>query len=468
MSKTHAIIIGGSIAGLLTARVLSDRFDTVTILERDSLPDAPEVRNGAPQGHHLHALLARGQEAMEELIPGITQDLQNTGAPSLTWGQDTLFVAVSGEMPRKPIGIVTNLTSRPSLEYIVRKRVQQIPNIVWNTETQVDCLLHEDGKIVGVQTYNRETHQRLTLTGDLIVDVSGRGSKTPEWLVKLGYEAPQETEVNAFIGYATRWYEVPEGYEPDWKTLSVQGNVEKGNLRQGAIFRTEGNRYVLTLQGSNKDYPPTDEAEFIAFARTLEAPHLYEFLQIAKPISPIYGYRRTQNRIRHYEKLTRRPENLIVLGDAYCGFNPVYGQGMTVAALQVLELRNLLQEYQVQQLHGFAAKFQRRISKVIQSPWLMATAEDLRYPLTEGTKPNAMIRFMQHYSSWMFETMVHDHTVATAFFLMMNLKSEGTALLHPNILFRVLWHKFIRPKAKRAFATQTIETMRRFNPVFAR
>jgi 2-polyprenyl-6-methoxyphenol hydroxylase-like FAD-dependent oxidoreductase len=468
MSKTHAIIIGGSIAGLLTARVLSDHFDSVTILERDTLPDSLDVRNGVPQGHHLHALLARGQEVMEELLPGITADLIATGAPSLDWGKDTLFVGVSGEMPRKSVGLVSNLTSRPSLEYIIRKRVRQIPNIEWHTQTQVDCLLHEDGKIVGVQTYNRETHESMTLMGNLIVDVSGRASKTPEWLVEMGYEAPQETEVNAFIGYATRWYEVPQGYEPDWKTLSLQGNVETGNLRQGAIFRTEGNRYVLTLQGSNKDYPPTDEAEFMAFAKTLEAPHLYEFMQIATPISPIYGYRRTQNRIRHYEKLTRRPENLIVLGDAYCGFNPVYGQGMTVAAMQVVELRKLLQGYNVQQLEGFAAKFQKRISKVIQTSWLMATAEDLRYPLTEGTKADGMIRFMQHYSGWVFETMVHDHTIATAFFMMMNLKSEGTALMHPNILFRVMWHKFIHPKAKRAFATQTIDTMRRFNPVFAR
>ena len=151
MSKTHAIIIGGSIAGLLTARVLSDHFDSVTILERDTLPDSPEVRNGAPQGHHLHALLARGQEVMEELLPGITADLIATGAPSLDWGKDTLFVGVSGEMPRKSIGLVTNLTSRPSLEYIIRKRVRQIPNIEWHVQTQVDCLLHEDGKIVGIE-----------------------------------------------------------------------------------------------------------------------------------------------------------------------------------------------------------------------------------------------------------------------------------------------------------------------------
>jgi 2-polyprenyl-6-methoxyphenol hydroxylase-like FAD-dependent oxidoreductase len=447
--QSHAIVIGGSIAGMLAARVLSERFDRVTILDRDDIPNNSEARNGVPQGRHLHLLLERGQRIMEELFPTLGDDLSKTGAPLLRWGLDSIFISPGGESSRFDSGIRTHLTSRVSLEHLIRQRLHEIRNIEWCLQSQVDSLIHESDCVLGVVIRNRKNQEIESLLADLLVDASGRESKSPEWLQSLGYEEPTESKVDAFIGYATRWYEIPEGFKPDWKSIAISTNIAENNLRAGGMFLVEGNKAIVTLQGTNKDYPPTEDEAYLAFAKSLQAPQLYDFIRQAKPLSPIYGYRRTHNRIRHYEKLSRRPENFIVIGDAYCAFNPIYGQGMTTAAMEAMALRKLLKAYSTSHLEGFATKFQQAISKVIESPWLMATSEDLRYPLTEGGTVTLLLKVMQHYSGWLTEVSVHDRVLGKAFMEMMNLRITGLDLLRPNILARVLWHKFIRPKARR-------------------
>lgn len=450
--ETKAIVIGGSMAGMMTARVLSERFDKVIIIERDNIPNEAVARGGVPQGRHLHALLARGQEIMEELYPGLSDDLSATGAPILEWGLNSLFVSPGGHGQKFDSGIRSHLTSRVSLEYLIRQRLLKIDNIDYMMGTQVNHLLEDSEKITGIEIMNRRSKVVETLMADLIVDTSGRGSKTPEWLQGLGYDVPEETQVNAFVGYATRWFEIPENFATEYKSIAISPHLDAGISRAGAMFFVEGNQAVVTLQGTNKDYPPTDDEGYLAFAKSLQESYLYDFIKQAKPISPIYGYQRTKNRIRHYEKMTRFPENFIVLGDAYCCFNPVYGQGMTTAALEADALRDLLKRYSVGHLDGFASNFQQAISKVIESPWMMATSEDLRYPETEG-EATIMIAVMQHYSAWLMETSAHDRVLATAFFKMMNLQVKGTALLAPHILGRVLWHKFIHPKPRRELST---------------
>jgi 2-polyprenyl-6-methoxyphenol hydroxylase-like FAD-dependent oxidoreductase len=450
MSKqSHAIVIGGSIAGMLAARVLSERFDRVTILDRDDIPTTAEARNGVPQGRHLHLLLEAGQRIMEELFPTLGDDLTKTGAPVLRWGIDTVFISPGGESSRFDSGIRSHLTSRISLEHLIRQRMHEISNIEWVLQAQVDSLIHETGRVLGVSIRSRKNQETESLFADLVVDASGRESKSPEWLESFGYESPTESKVDAFIGYATRWYELPEGFQPNWKSIAISTDISKNNLRAGGMFLVEGNKAVVTLQGTNKDYPPTEDEAYLEFAKSLQAPQIYDFIKQAKPISPIYGYRRTHNRIRHYELLSRRPENFVVMGDAYCAFNPIYGQGMTTAAMEAKALRQVLKGYSTSHLEGFASKFQKTISKVIESPWLMATSEDLRYPLTEGGEVTPLLRVMQVYSGWLTEVSVHDTVLGTAFMEMMNLRFKGIELLRPNILARVIWHKFIRPKTRR-------------------
>lgn len=458
--QTQALVIGGSIAGMLAARVLSERFDKVIILERDTLPENAEHRSGVPQGNQLHVLLAKGQESIEQLLPGITAELNQTGAPSFHWGLDGLVVSSGGEWEHFDAGITTNLTSRVGLEYLIRKRVQAIPNVECKQAVDVTDLVIDNNSVTGLVISHKRTHQSETLSGDLVVDCSGRGSKLPEWLAKHSYEKPSETLVNAFVGYATRWYELPENYNRKFISIAIQANPSKEYFRAGGMFIVEDNRAVVTLQGVNKDYPPTEEGAFFNFAQSLDAPYLADFIKIAKPISPIYGYQRTENRIRHYEKISHRPENLLVMGDAYCGFNPVYGQGMSIAALEALMLQKLLKERSITHLEGFAGVFQKRIHEIVMSSWVMATAEDMRYPGTESDPPTLLVRIMQHYSAWMSDTAPHDAVIAKAFVDMMNMKITGIGLLHPSVFARVIWHKFIQPKGIRTPQIKPSITMR--------
>lgn len=443
-NETSAIVIGGSMAGLLTARVLSEHVARVTILERDKLPDGPDFRNGVPQARHVHALLARGQYIMEELFPGLAGDFVRVGAPRYEWGVDTAYLTAGGWLKRFSTGFVTNLISRTALEYVIRTRLLQRGNVEIMPEMDVQGLVASDDRatIIGVDAASRRDKSGVparTFHADLIVDASGRNSKTPEWLRALGYDAPSETTVNAYVGYATRWYETPPG-KYDWKVLFISGRPAESIRRGGAVFEVEGNRWVATLGGLNREYPPTDEGAFLAYAATLASPALAEALKDAKPISPIYGYRIDGNRLRHFEKLARLPENYVIVGDALCSFNPIYGQGMTVSGLEALELDRALTGRDMRHLAGFAADFQARAARLLRDPWLLATGEDIRYPETEGQKPDMASRFVQRYVDLVLRTLPYDEPLTRAFIEVSNLTRPPAALLAPRMFLRVAGH----------------------------
>jgi 2-polyprenyl-6-methoxyphenol hydroxylase-like FAD-dependent oxidoreductase len=437
----QAIVIGGSIAGLLAARVLSDHFEKVMVIERDSLPDDTAYRAGVPQARHLHGLMIRGQRVMESLFPGFNDDLNESGAPEVMWGRDGFFVTTGGWTQRFESNLYSNIVARAELEWLVRRRVVALRNVSFLTERDVVGLLADAGKtrVTGVQIESRADHSQESLYADLVVDASGRGSKAPEWLTALGYDAPEETVINAHCGYATRWYEVPEN--PSFKDylIAIQPRAAEKIYRGGGLLRVSGNRWVVTLIGANGDYPPTDEAGFMEYARTLPVPTIYEAIKDAKPISSIYGYRRLENRARHYERLARRPENFIVMGDAACGFNPIYGQGMTVAALEAEMLGKLLHGYTGRDLTGFASAFQKRLSKLLRPAWMLAVTEDLRYPDVEG-RADWVVRFSQRYFDMVARAMAHDNRVAKGFFETMNMLKPPMSLIRPELLTRVIWH----------------------------
>ena len=447
MITTQAIVIGASMAGLLAARVLRDHFDQVTIIERDRLPEGPEFRPGVPQARHAHALLAQGQQIMEDLFPGLKDDFVEMGAPEMAWGMDTAMRTAGGWVKRFDSGIQTNVCTRVALEWHVRRRLLQYANVRIVQERQVKRLLTDDTRatITGVEIETRQGENPEALHADLIVDASGRNSRTPEWLQTLGYDAPEETIVNAHLGYATRWYEVPPDFEHDWVVMTVGTQPDTGYLRGGGIFEVEGGRWLVILAGTNKDYPPTDDSAFLEFAQTLPSLALYDAIKDAKPISPVYGYRRTENLHHHYERLARFPERFVVIGDAYCGFNPIYGQGMTVAALDALALDGLLKERGTANLNGFGMAAHKRLAQTVRNAWLMATGEDLRYPLTEGQRPGVMDRLTQKYLDLLLRALVDDEAAALAFMQAMNLTRPPSSLFHPAIVWRVLRAR-LRPR----------------------
>lgn len=447
-SGMHALVIGGSMAGLLAARVLVNHFDRVTIVERDRLPEQPTSRQGVPQASHVHVLLTQGQRILEQLFPGLEAELTASGAPTIDWIADWSMLGTSGWGPRFPSGLIGRTCSRNLLEWLLRRRLAACDRLQFLEESQVTELLTDGNKskVTGVRLHQSAGAVQASkpkswdLAADLVVDASGRNSSMPKWLVALGYQPPDKTVINSFLGYASRWYERPEGFKADWQGLTVMSKPpDKG--RGGVLYPLEGNRWAITLAGVGRDYPPNDEAGFLDFARSLRSPIIYEAIKDAQPLSPIYSYRGTENRLCHYEKLSRLPEGLAVVGDAACAFNPVYGQGMTVAALGALTLDECLHQQfrrDKDSLTGLTRRFQKRLAKVNTTPWLMATGEDFRWSTTSGGQPEGMTRLMHRYIDQVLLLSVDHPKVYRTFGEVVHMVKPPGALFQPGIITQVL------------------------------
>jgi 2-polyprenyl-6-methoxyphenol hydroxylase-like FAD-dependent oxidoreductase len=319
--KTHALVIGGSLAGLLAGRALANHFDHVTILERDVYPQQPAPRPGLPQSRFPHTLMLRGQQILEQFFPGLKADLLAQGAITVDSCQDIAALTAAGWAARSPSDLILLACSRDLLDWNVRHRLRSLSNVEFLEGASVTRLLAntEKTQVMGVSARIRSTSNGETtrdLYADLVVDASGKASHAPQWLQALGYAPPQETQVNALVGYTARLYQPPSHTAVDWKLLFIQPNPPK-ERRGGAIFPIEGNRWIVSLSGGDQDYPPTDEAGFLAFARSLPSPALFDAIQEATPLAPIYTYRSNENRLRHYESMMRQPEQFVVVGQSH-------------------------------------------------------------------------------------------------------------------------------------------------------
>lgn len=439
----HAIVVGAGMAGLLAGRVLAESFERVTIVDRDAIPGAARFRDGVPQSRHIHALLKRGLNVLEELYPGFESELVGAGAVALT-GRDFLRMSAAG-WARRFDGPPLVSASRELIEWEVRCRTLRDARISVLQEQEVHGIVLGDGGAVcglrvGPRGAQRSKDDATTLSGDLVVDASGRSSKAPEWLESIGYARPRETVINSFLGYATCMFGPPEGFGADWKVLML-GDKPPSMPRGALLVPIEGGRWMVTLVGYGRDYPPTDMAGFMEFARSLRSDILYETIKDARPLSRINGFRNTLNRRRHFESLARMPEGFIVLGDAACAFNPVYGQGMSVAAITALALRQGLREHAQRHgsdMTGFARRMQAEIAKVSQGAWVIATGADVRYPTTEGRTPGFAGRFMQSYLDRVIEVSMQDEAVNDAFLRVVHLLESPASLLRPVVAVRAI------------------------------
>ena len=443
LNNKHAIVIGASMAGLLAARVLSDHFEQVTIIERDRLPQGAASRKGVPQGQHVHALLAKGEAVLTELFPGLFEALIQDGAIQLS--QQELRWYHFGEWKEQfPSSLKLYSGTRPFLEQYVRYFLATRSNVRFLDDCDVVKLSSNEAhnRITGVFVRNRseDGEQRVQeLTANLVVDASGRGSRAPQWLAHLGYGQVEETRVKVDIGYATRTYCRPSHLSIDWKTLIVYP-LPPQELRGGLISIIEGDRLIVTLTGRLRDYPPADEEGFLDFARSLPQPDVYNIIKDAEPLTPIATYKYSANRWRHYERMSRLPAGFVILGDAVCSFNPIYGQGMTVAAMEAKVLDDCLRQQERsgnKERTGFAQRFQKAIAKTVEVPWQMTTGEDFRYPETEGVRPRG-IRLLNRYTFRVSELAATNPVIADRFYRVLHLLNPPTTLFDPRIVGAVL------------------------------
>jgi 2-polyprenyl-6-methoxyphenol hydroxylase-like FAD-dependent oxidoreductase len=430
----RAVVLGASMAGLLAARVLTDAYAQVTVIDRDQLPETPMHRRGVPHGRHVHALMPGGQQALEELFPGLTAELIAHGVPVgdvLAHGRWYL----NGHRLRQALtGLVALSPSRPVLEGHLRARIRALPNVAFLDSCDILGLAATpDGRrITGARVLRRAGGSAEQVLGaELVVDATGRGSRTPVWLEALGYAPPAREQVRIGLGYATRTYRLP----PDalHGDLGVVQAATPEHPRSGVLLRLEGDRWMLTLGGRLGDHPPTDPDGFLDFARSLRLPDIYGAIRRAESLSDPVGFRFPASTRYRYERLDRFPDGLLVMGDAVSSFNPVYGQGMSVAALEALALgRHLERGTEPEPRRWF-----RDLARVVDTPWDIAVGGDLAFPGVGGRR-TLKVRLVNAYLARLHAAAAHDAHLASAFIRVAGLVAPPQTLLRPSIAVRVL------------------------------
>lgn len=435
-NRQHAIVLGASMGGLLTARVLSQHFARVTLIERDAVDSAPVARKGQPQARHLHGLLASGLEQMTAYFPDLPDALRASGAILEDFASKMNWYTYGGYRQRLHMGVKACLMSRPLLESLVRERTLALPNVTLIDSCGVTDLMAttDHSRVIGVRLDRRDADGPTTLEADLVVDCTGRGSRLPQWLTALGYAAPQESIVRVDVGYATRLYRrAPDDPIGDhWTLITPEAPRE---TRFGGMFPIEGDRWIVSVGGWQGDHAPTDEKSFNEYVRQLPTPDIYRVVSQAEPLSEITAFKYPFSLRRHYEHLERFPLGLLVLGDSVCSFNPTYGQGMTSAAKQTAALDELLASGADDA--RLATSFFKKASRIIDIPWQLAVGEDFRYPTTTGPKP-AGIDLLNRYVAMVHRATLVDPEVCRAFLKVMNLFEPPASLMAPGILLRVI------------------------------
>lgn len=432
----RAIIIGGGISGKLAARVISDFFKEVIIIERDQKPQGPFPRKGAPQGEHLHALLQAGENGLEVLFPGITKKLHSSGAVEINSTQDLAWFHHGVWKLRFDGGYTTTLQTRPHLEWHIEQYMKRIPNvtILYNHDVQNYIYTEEKNQIIGIDVFDGSDTVK-NLLADLVVDASGVSSLSNSWLNKRGISIPEQ-KVKIGLSYLSKSFQLPESPTRGWAIKLVYPNPPQEKIG-GTISKVEGNRYIVTLIGYHNEVNVKEvlknDRGFIELSKKLPKLDIYHEIKDAASLSNTSIYRVPHIVWRQFDKVRSLPEGLLLIGDTVCRIDPVFGQGMSIAVLEALTLQKLLQNGS----HNLQKTFHKKVSKIISPIWNMVITEDFRYPETTGKKP-AGLSIQQWYAKNIFLLSSQNQDIYNSFINVMNLVRPISILMHPRIIKLVL------------------------------
>ncbi|MFJ8043862.1 NAD(P)/FAD-dependent oxidoreductase [Kitasatospora sp. NPDC096147] len=429
----RAVVIGGGYAGLLAARALADHFTEVVVLERDVVGRETGAHPSAPQAYHAHAMLAKGAEMLERLFPGLRQELEEIGAPVFDYGERISFLLPTGYATRTTTGVWVQSFTRDELERRIRGRVLDLAPVRVLGGARVSGLGTGPGGRVDRVRYRVEDGQESEIAADLVVDASGRSTSIDDWLAGAGLPVSARTTVKAKITYTTMVFD-RTAEEKDYD-LAYQMTFAPSVRRGGAMLAVEHGRWVCSLFGFEQ-HPPTDPDGFLEYARSLENPRLAEQIARRTRHDELHRYTNPGSTWRRHHRNPGWPDGLIAIGDALCVFNPVYGQGLTVAAIEAVALGALLRRRRTAgtALTGLSRDYLRAAATIIKVPWSLSTTSDLMW--TPAGQP-AAARFAHWYNQQVFALARHDSDVWTRFVKVANMTAPSSLLMHPSVLAKI-------------------------------
>lgn len=436
------VLIGAGVASMCAAAVLSRRGCSVTLIERDTLADGVSARAGIPQARHIHVLLQSGWMEMERLFPGFQARMLEAGAHLFDPAQASALRRPSGWQRNMRSGVVNALASRDLTESIIRGLLRAMPGVEMKDGLDVVDLRAVKGRnrVLGVRAKEREGGALIDFDADLVLDGSGKASKAPAWLEAMGVSAPKETVVDSFAGYASRWYKatLPEK-RPGGRVFQAIwiDPVPPSHPLGAALFPIEGDRWIVTIFGHGKCYPPSDIEGFQKALSGLASSLIAATVADAEPLSPVVSARSHMNRFRRYERSSNMPAGFVAIGDSVCVFNPIYGQGMTVAALASGALSTVLERGEVMGSASFVRAFYEEQARLFADPWALATGADFRYPETVGDKPPGA-DLLRGYGDLLAACSLEDETLLQQTWPVFHMLKPVKELAAPRVFARVL------------------------------
>lgn len=444
LAQNHAIVIGGGMGGLLASRVLSDHFEQVTLIERDRPSPQSGYRDGVPQSQHAHLLLKRGEKIISDLFPGIVHEMVDDGS-LLVDSADIDWFHYGVWKANYSCGFVYCLQSRSHLERHIRRRLKAYANITWLEDSQVVSLILSPGgqplessRVVGVKINCKASRETQELLGaDLVLDASGHSSQTRKWLKKLGYPSPPETHQKVNIFYNSRIYEPLPDHQSAWNPTLIYCRPPS-RRRVGAILPLEGGKqwYVSMIGHDQSSHLKSDE-DFLDYAQHLDDKTIAETIPLGKPITPIASFKFLANQRFHYEKLSIFPEGLIVLGDALCQVNPIYGQGISMVASEAIILDRCLSQYKKKQ-RNFSQYFFASVSPFLDTVLDMTMSQDMDFLPPPASSRSIFRKIISWYKQKIGESCATDSVVLKRFLQVGNMLKSSYSLLYPDVLFRII------------------------------